>query len=176
LKEKPRPNKYTIYNDYAILKIHSVTHGEFEVILDLEDVSKCKQYTWGIYCSNRRKGKYVSYYITNNKVPMLHRFLMGNPKGKVVDHADGDTMNNRKYNLRICEHYQNGKNRKFNQNNQSGHKGVFWDHALVTPKWRANIKVGYKTLHLGYFDNYEDAVACRERAEEKYFGEFNRAM
>lgn len=99
---------------------------------------------------------------------------MGNPKGMVVDHADRDTLNCTKDNLRVCTQSQNKMNTKKQINNVSGHTGVFFSDKLVTPKWNAFIQVNYKRKHLGYFDTYEEAVIARENAEKIYFGEFTR--
>jgi len=99
---------------------------------------------------------------------------MGNPKGKIVDHADRDTLNCMKGNLRVCTQSQNKMNTKKQINNDSGHTGVYFDTHLKNPKWMAFIQVNYKRKHLGYFNTYSEAVIAREEAEEIYFGEFTR--
>lgn len=131
-------------------------------------------------CANSYKSDYVAYYAISqslklkNKNYFLHRFLIQAPKGKLVDHIDGNTLNNKKSNLRICSYKENAKNRILNKNNKSGHKGVYWDIHITTPKWKAYIYVDKKCYHLGYFNTYEEAVKCREKAEKKYFREYNR--
>ena len=52
------------------------------------------------------------------------------------------------------------------KNNTSGVKGVMWEKSKS--KWKAGIRVNYKQIHLGYFDNKEDAIAARLTAEKKY--------
>jgi hypothetical protein len=134
---------------------------------------------WGIAKIKRKHG-YVNYYAINQKikskkkkVTLLHRFLMSEPEGMVVDHRDRDTFNNRKYNLRICTQEGNVRNQSLSLANKSGHKGVFWDDHMFTPKWKAYIQYKRKTIHLGYFENYKDACKCREEAELKYFGKYS---
>ncbi len=134
---------------------------------------------WGITKAISR-GCYTAYYASTQtlkskvgKTILLHRFLVDAPPDKVVDHIDGDDYNNRKSNLRICTNTENIRNQKLSKLNKSGHKGVYWNHELVTPKWRANIKVNKKTIHIGYYDNYEDACKAREEAEIEYFGEYS---
>tara|TARA_R110000765_G_scaffold45787_1_gene94617 strand:+ start:52 stop:537 length:486 start_codon:yes stop_codon:yes gene_type:complete len=107
----------------------------------------------------------------NNK--LLHRVIMGEPDGMDIDHIDGDRLNNRRSNLRICTRQQNGMNLKISKKNKSGVKGVSWHKDLN--KWHAQIQCN-KKIHLGYFDDFYEAVRVRQEAEEKYFGEFNRKI
>lgn len=107
----------------------------------------------------------------NSKI--LHRLIMGEPEGMDVDHIDGDSLNNRKSNLRICTHQQNGMNQKIRNTNKSGVKGVSRDNHRNM--WRADICVDGKNLSLGRFKNFDEAVRVRKEAEIKYFGEFNRS-
>ena len=62
-------------------------------------------------------------------------------------------------------------NMRLRRNNTSGAKGVNFDKRLQ--KWRSRINVNKKTIELGYFNKFEDAVKVRKEAEEKYFGEFS---
>jgi len=91
-----------------------------------------------------------------------------------VDHKDRDSLNNRKYNLRPCNDSTNSMNSKLYRTNKSGHKGVCWDSR--SNKWIAYIMKNQKYKHLGYFDSIEDAVQIREKAEKKYFGEYNAKL
>lgn len=161
-----------IYENYGEFTIESETHGTFKVQIDLDDVDRCKEYKWAIGKSKSNKGKYVKYYVVSGSEGLLlHRFLMNPDKNMVVDHIDGDTMNNRKSNLRVCETKENLRNSKMRINNTSGHKGVIW--YKNTNKWVAYIMVDYKHKTLGYFDDIEDAIKTRKNAEEKYFGEYS---
>ena len=62
-------------------------------------------------------------------------------------------------------------NRKITNRNTSGVVGVVWDKNKK--KWEAIIRINKKQIHLGLFDNFEDAVSTRKQAEEKYFGEYS---
>ena len=55
-------------------------------------------------------------------------------------------------------------------NNTSGYSGVNWVKQLN--KWRARITVNHNEIHLGIFDNMQDAIRARKEAEIKYFGEY----
>ena len=130
--------------------------------IDTEDVEKIKNYCWGA----RKPFMYV--YTTG--VGALSRPIMDTPKGLVVDHINHDTLDNRKSNLRniTCQH--NLMNRSLNSNNKTGHAGVYW---IKSKKhYDVGIKVNYKYIYLGTFDNIIDAISARKKAEKIYFGEF----
>jgi hypothetical protein len=59
------------------------------------------------------------------------------------------------------------------RDNTSGHKGVSWYKR--DKKWRAKININNKAIHIGYFDNLEDAATAYQAAALKYFGEFARS-
>lgn len=138
-------------------------------------MEKCKKFHWGINACKSNNGDYVNYYGYNNKAGLLHRHLTNCPKGMTADHIDGDIFNTRQSNLRVCTQRQNGKNRKDNKNNKSGHKGVCRiRYPSGIYKWKAAIKVDYIQHNLGFFDDYDEAVRVREEAELKYFGEYSK--
>ena len=83
-----------------------------------------------------------------------------------IDHIDGDKLNNHIDNLRVVTQQENRKNQKIPRNNTSGVTGVYF--AKHAKKWCARIQVDDKLIHLGYFDNFEDAVAARKAAEILY--------
>jgi hypothetical protein len=92
------------------------------------------------------------------------------PEGE-IDHINGDRSDNRWRNLREATPAENSRNRRTTARNTSGVPGVYWDAA--SGKWRAQIQVNRKKINLGYFTEFEDAVAARRAAEVKYFGEFS---
>jgi len=153
-------NKYDLTGEYGI---GYTSKGE-EFYFDLEDYDKIKKYTW-----NYNQEKYVQSS-PFGKILKMHRIIMNAPKGKVVDHINHTTYDNRKKNLRICEHFENRINSKTYSNNTSGRKGVYWDK--TRNKWMVLITVNKKTIHIGRFYEFEDAVKARELAEDKYHGEF----
>ena len=89
---------------------------------------------------------------------------------KIIDHINGDKLDNRIENLRSATVGQNQHNRKTNTNNTSGYKGVCWDKAMK--KWRARIKLEDKSIHLGYFTNAEEADKVVRAAREELHGSF----
>lgn len=104
----------------------------------------------------------------------LHRFVLGLlPKDlQHVDHANGDKLDNRRSNLRICTRSQNMHNRKVDRSNSSGVKGVFWHRQHS--KWYARIGLHGKSIFLGLFDDLKDAECAVRKARERLHGEFAR--
>lgn len=88
------------------------------------------------------------------------------PQG-VIDHVNRITHDNRIENLRDVTQVENGRNRIEPKHNKSGRRGVSFIRARG--KWYASITVNYKTINLGCFDDYEDAVKAREIGERRYF-------
>ncbi len=163
MARKHTQNKIVIHDDYAEIVITDRKGDEkARVKIDIDDIDKVKEYRWSL--DNHG-------YIVNGKMRFrLHRFIMNAPKGKVVDHINGDKLDNRKCNLRICIQADNMKNQKKRKNNKSGYTGVHWYKAKN--KWQVYIKINYKRLHLGYYDDLEEAIKVRKEAEKKYFGEY----
>ena len=79
-------------------------------------------------------------------------------------------MDNRKSNLRLCTHNQNGMNRDATIASTSGVKGVYW--YSKPQKWSAEITIDGQKILLGQFTDINDAIAVRKSAEEKLFKEF----
>lgn len=99
---------------------------------------------------------------------MAHRLVWKMVHGvepEVIDHIDGNRLNNRVENLRSVCHSENNKNKTKGVNNTSGMTGVSW-HKRIN-KWAANIKINGKMKHLGYFDDFKQAVRIRQHEQEK---------
>lgn len=102
---------------------------------------------------------------------LMHRFIVGEPDGLIIDHIDGDPLNNQRANLRLCTHSQNVRNQKSpHSNSKSGVKGVYW--SVARGKWQADIRVNGKTIHLGRFTELLEAAEAYNAASAKYHGEF----
>ena len=115
---------------------------------------------------------YVKYSSRKNGLhsKFLHRMIMGEPEDMMIDHIDHNPLNNCRSNLRIVTQHQNNMNKGKQKTNKSGVIGVYWNKA--NEKWRARIRLNNKLIHLGCFDDLEEASRARKEAEIKYFGEY----
>ncbi len=91
----------------------------------------------------------------------------------VVDHIDGNSLNNSPSNLRAANRYTNMQNRAFHANNTTGITGVFYKKR--TGRWFAQVSVNGVPRHLGYFDSKERAAEFRELAALIVYGEYQRS-
>lgn len=93
-------------------------------------------------------------------------------KGEMVDHEDGNGLNNQRSNLRLATGVENSRNRRIRRDNVSGFKGVCWHKA--TARWVSQIQVNGKKRHLGLYATPEEAYAVYCEAAAELFGEFAR--
>jgi hypothetical protein len=89
---------------------------------------------------------------------------------EVVDHIDGNRLNNSIENLRAATMQQNAQNSKLRKNNKSGIKGVSWHKK--TNKWRVQISVNKKVVHFGEYFDLEVAKFVAETMRYKYHKNF----
>lgn len=166
-------NKYTKIDNYYI---GYTSKGE-KFYFDEEDYDLVRNYSWHL-----NDGGYViaNSHITDGKTKAIrmHRLIMEkycNINKKVIDHIGGyNTRNdNRKSNLRISNKSGNAANSDIRNTNTSGVTGVCWNKKAN--KWMARITYNNKDYYLGLFDELEDAIAARKKAEDKYFGDFSYA-
>jgi hypothetical protein len=112
---------------------------------------------------------YIGAVINKRRYP-VHRlaflYMTGAFPMYSTDHINGVRTDNRWCNLRDVPQSENNRNVKLKKVNKSGVNGVYWDKARN--KWSAQIKCNSKTIALGRFDSFEDAISQRKKAEEKY--------
>lgn len=160
-------NEIIEHDTYAEIILYNIKCKEIaRAIIDLDDINKIKQYKWGM--ANYRGVKYVISRMGGDKNIILGRFLIGETEG-ILDYKDRDTLNNRKYNLRISNRSTNGINCGLRINNTSGFTGV----VKTKNRWEARIKVMRKSIYLGTFENKKDAIKARIDGEILYFGEYS---
>ena len=145
--------------------------GDSCVLIDKDDLEKVKDFCW---CINGTK-YVIAWSPKAKRMISLARTIMNEYRTDVIiDHINGDTLDNRENNLRRVSTQENNMNQRLSKNNTSGHKGVHWHKNMG--KWISNIGLNGKLLHIGYFDNYEDAVAAREDKERRLYGEYSREL
>jgi hypothetical protein len=89
-------------------------------------------------------------------------------RGKIVDHINGNSLDNGRSNLRLASKAVNSRNTRLPSTNTSGYKGVSFYRK--TGKWRAYIKHNDKTYWLGMFVDKEDANRARLQKERELWG------
>jgi hypothetical protein len=155
--------------------------SEYEALIQkLEYCPDTGVFTWK---SGRFKGMQAGsvnshgyrYVKIAGRIYKCHRIAMLFHLGRwpsIVDHINGDRLDNRIANLREVTQSQNRMNAAVRRDSESGLCGVKWKKSAA--KWRAEIKVAGKAKHLGYFDSKDDAIAARKTAEVDLFGEYAR--
>ena len=101
---------------------------------------------------------------------LMHRFLLGASPEQLVDHINGNGLDNRRENIRLCTKADNQRNQRRNSKNTTGYKGVSFDKARG--KYIASIQVLGTQIHLGRFSTAEEASKAYEEAASRYHGEF----
>ena len=145
-------------------------------VVHLDDGSEAfvASHRWRIYESRSTPDHPYVWTIIDGELVAMHRLIMGNPEGMHIDHRDGNTLNNRRENLRVCTRSQNKANSKIYRNNTSGFKGVSFVKKQLARPWIACIYHNRKRLYLGHFATPAEAHEAYKAAALRIFGEFAR--
>ena len=141
------------------------------ILLDVTDVWALEGLRW---TASRQRGEWA---VTRPIVgpprsrERLSRLLMGHPVRQLVDHRNGDTFDNRRINLRVCDHVQNTANTR-GRGGSSKFKGVHWHRGAG--KWTAAIRHAGYFRHLGLFVDEVAAARAYDDAAAFLFGAFAR--
>jgi hypothetical protein len=156
------------------IRFIALTKGKFAIV-DKEDFEQMRKFKW--FASGPEKYPYgvrAIYPGEGRKITLyMHREIMKAPRGLVVDHINGNTLDNRRVNLRLATKRQNTCNMRVNKEGcSSKYRGVCRHKA--TRKWAAKISVDMKRIHLGVFEDEVEAARAYDTAAKKYHGEFAR--
>lgn len=150
------------YENYSVSSFGSVRNDKTDRMLKYYDNGH--GYSIVSLCKNGKSNKYQVHVLVANT-------FIDNPKnGSCVDHIDNNRSNNNVANLRFATKTENAQNSKLSSKNKSGIKGVSFKKS--SNKWRAYISIDGVKVHLGYFDNIEDAKKARVDSANQAFGQF----
>lgn len=143
-----------------------LTQGQ-NAIVDANDFEWLSTFAW--YADFDKTGFYAKYGHRN--AVRMHRLILGCKKGEFADHINGDTLDNRRENLRKCSQLENAKNRKKHRKTKSAFKGICQD--MKTGRWRVRIAIApKKRVNVGYFVTQEEAARAYDVAAKIHYGEF----
>ncbi len=131
-------------------------------IVDAEDVPMLSDRNWSV---RTHRGK--SYAVSSTAI--MHRLLTNAPEGLEVDHINGDTLDNRKSNIRVCNHKENMRN-TVSRGGTSSYKGVSWDQE--TNKWKVQIANYGKKIYGGVWKCEVSAAEAYDRLAREHHGEY----
>lgn len=154
----------------------------YVAIIDAEDAELVSKHRWyAVIAPDQRRTRVYASTQINGRTVAMHRLIMNAPRGVDVDHGNGDGLDNRKTNLRLCDDSKNQANCLIARS-ISGYKGVYWEPQRDrqgklrtnpgTKPWKARLQVSGKRKFLGSFASAEQAAAVYDAAAIEAYGEF----
>lgn len=143
-------------------------------LVDDEDFDRVIEFRWSFSRRRSANGYAVSAVGTGRNV-FMHRFILQpSDPSIIVDHINGNGLDNRRSNLRLATHSQNHANCGRRRHNTSGFKGVHFTkrRSHLECPWAAYLGALKKSRFLGYFTTAEDAARAYDTAAEAFYGEF----
>ena len=163
-------NKDTLSGDYAVIDEEDYQKVMDDITTTLRGGKKRvnKWYAW-VSPSGGKK-----YALNGSRKKSIHRAVMGYPKGMLIDHINGDPLDNRKVNLRACTHSENAMNKKVRADSRSGYKGVWLspDGEAIQAYIRPPTMTKGKRITIGHYGTLEEAARAYDAKAKELFGEF----
>lgn len=150
----------------------TITQGQ-SVKVDDEDYDFLNQYKW--HLTSKGYAARRVHYPSSRKNPiakifLMHRIVSFADNGYQVDHINGDKLDNRKQNLRLCSNSQNHMNKGVQSNSTTGYKGVSFERSIN--RYRAYLNLNGKRYNLKTFKTPEEAAQAYNTKAKELFGEF----
>lgn len=149
------------------IKLIPLTQGQ-NAIVDAVDFERLSQWDWYANWNVDTQSFYARRCNEERRHVWMHHVVLGLESGKYGDHANHNTLDNRRNNLRECTYAQNHQNRR--KQKKKLYKGTAWHKC--TKRWVATICSNRKKTCLGYFKSEEEAAHAYDAEARKRFGEF----
>lgn len=148
-----------------------LTQGKFAIV-DKEDFDDLNKHKWHYAQGYARRN--VRLKSGKRKIIFMHRVIAETPENLITDHINGNTLDNRKKNLRNIPPELNTLNARKKTPGRSLYKGVTFHKRKVDKfgKWVARIQVNQKSIKLGYFNSETQAALAYNAAAKKYHGKY----
>lgn len=144
-----------------------IKHG-YVALVDDADYERVALHKWRPYF-NSAGAAYAGTVLPGQVYISMHRMLTDAPAGMVVDHVNGNPLDNRRENLRVCTREQNlwNQRRKVGANE---HRGVY---RVANGKFEVKLQANGKRHNAGRFESYAEACEAAQRLAAQIYGEFS---
>jgi hypothetical protein len=147
-----------------------LTRNKFCTIDD-DDYELCSKYKW--HCLGTNDKYLYSARTENGKTILMHREILNCPNHLCVDHINGNTLDNRKENLRICTKAENNRNCKARSDKKENTPRGIYKRMYG---YESSIRVDKKRIYIGHFKDIKTAILKRNEMMIKYHGKFARLI
>jgi hypothetical protein len=153
--------------------------GTDVALVDDEDYEYLSKLKWAVSIKGNNKYAIRRQYVDERnekgrkktvKISMHRVILSLNDKNQLIDHGDGNGLNNQRSNLRLASAHQNNRNTRKMKNCSSKYKGVSW--LPSKERWKSVIYINKSNYQIGLFKDEEEAARAYDRMAKIHFGEF----
>jgi hypothetical protein len=145
-----------------------LTRGKYATVSD-KDYRWLARFSW---TAQPTKTSWVARGVVDGVLVLMHRIILGAPRGVDVDHKDFNGLHNQRSNIRLATPVQNEMNKRKRSGTSSKYKGVSWQKS--NRNWRVIINVNGSKVYLGSFRSERQAALAYDKAAKRNFGRFAR--
>lgn len=149
--------------------------GQYALV-DADDVGIVNRHRWHVFAPKDRRTQYAvtsAWEDGKQRTLRMHRLILGAQPGELVDHINGDGLDNRRVNLRLCNAAENSRSLHVRRGGTSKYHGVASSGSgYPTKPWSVTIQVNRRTIRVGRFRDEEEAARAYDAAARNYHGEF----
>ena len=166
------PEDCQVISDHSTRTI-PLTQGKVAIVDDV-DYASLNRHKW---CAHKTPYTYyaergVCMPHSKLRIIHMHRIILNASDGMQVDHINGDGLDNRRSNLRLCTPSENNRNKNLSRHNKTGFKGVSVLRRKLQKPYRVQIRINKKRIQIGYYHTAEEAARAYDLAASTYHGEF----